>query len=183
MLFTTTSSTIGLPLSIAMRLTDIKTLNIKIDKPVSFSKLLNKYKLIIGLAPNRSYGNKIDSIIKKTDPKQVIYRPGMNVLAGLTHMLVRNRIDIVLGYPDEHEYIANKLGIKGKVISLQLEESPSYSEGYIGCSLNQQGQLNINLLELALQKIHKQNNYYQLLIRWLPKHFHKKLKNILESDT
>ena len=141
--FTDSSSTIGLPVSIAMRKNDITKLKISADKPLSLIKLLENKDLMLGAIPNRSYGVEIDSIIADTRPKQLIFRPGNNVLESITKMLVMDRVDIVLGYPDEHEYIAKKLGLVDEIISLMITETPKFSEGYIGCNDNELGKQNI----------------------------------------
>jgi len=177
--FTNSSSTIGLPLSIAMRAKAIKILKISDDKPISFAELLKHKELMLGVVPNRSYSEKIDSIISTVMPEQITFRPGENVLESLTKMLSIGRIDIVLGYPDEHEYIAKKLNLTGEVISLEIKETPKYSEGYIGCNLNDLGRHNIEALEKALKKMHKQKAFYKILTRWLPRNFHPTIKEIL----
>ena len=179
--FTTSSSTIGLPVSIAMRKIDIEKFKISTNQPTSLGQLLNKYKLMLGAIPNRSYGIDIDSIITSTSPTQLTFRPGNNVLESITKMLVMDRVDIVLGYPDEHEYIAKKLGLVGDIISLMITETPKYSEGYIGCNANILGKQNIIALEQTLQKMHKNNAFYKILTRWLPRHFHPTIKEILNN--
>lgn len=179
--FTDSSSTIGLPVSIAMRKSDIEALNISIDKPLSLIKLLENKNLMLGAIPNRSYGVEIDSIIATTRSKQVTFRPGSNVLESITKMLVMDRVDIVLGYPDEHEYIAKKLGLVGDIISLMITETPNFSEGYIGCNTNEIGKKNIAILEATLQKMHRHNAFYKILTRWLPRNFHPTIKEILNN--
>lgn len=182
-IFTISSSTIGLPVSIAMRKNDIEALKISIEQPLSLSKLLENKDLMLGAIPNRSYGIEIDTIISNTNVKQVTFRPGNNVLESITKMLVMDRVDIVLGYPDEHEYIAKKLGLVGDIISLMITETPKFSEGYIGCNTNEIGKKNIAALETTLQKMHKHNAFYKILTRWLPRNFHPTIKEILKNKS
>jgi len=179
--FTDSSSTIGLPVSIAMRKSEIEKLNISTAAPLSLVNLLKNKNLMLGAIPNRSYGLEIDTIISNTKPKQLVFRPGNNVLESITKMLVMDRVDIVLGYPDEHEYIAKKLGLVDEIISLMITETPKFSEGYIGCTANELGKQNILALEETLQKMHKQKAFYKILTRWLPRNFHPSIKNILNN--
>jgi len=179
--FTDYSSTIGLPVSIAMRKADIKNLKISIDKPLSLNKLLENKNLMLGVIPNRSYGAEIDSIISTIKQEQLVFRPGDNVLESITKMLVMKRVDLVLGYPDEHEYIAKKLGLVGEIISLMITETPKFSEGYIGCNANELGKINIKALDASLQKMHQHNAFYKILTRWLPRNFHPTIKEILNN--
>ena len=92
-------------------------------------------------------------------------------------MLNLKRIDILLGYPSEHHYLAKSMYFEENLTQRAIVEAPPLSYGYIGCTKNEQGAKNIQLLDEQLKKIKQTEQYHQVMLRWLPPH----LKPLLES--
>ncbi|NYR11049.1 transporter substrate-binding domain-containing protein [Pseudoalteromonas sp. MIP2626] len=174
--FTNESSTTGLSPSVAMHIKLSKALKLPADKAVSLASLITADKLTLGISMSRSYGNEIDTLINTTPDINLIIRPTRDSLASLTYMLNLKRIDLLLGYPSEHYYLAKSMNFDKNLTQRPLLESPELSYGYIGCTKNQQGAKHIALLNEQLKIIKKTQAYTQILMRWLPQHLKVKLK-------
>ncbi len=182
--FTEHSSTVGLSPSIAIRKELATKLKLDSTKPVSLKSLLAE-NLALGVSMSRSFGANIDKVINESHDANIISRPGRDTLASLTYMLQKKRIDILLGYPSEHYYLAHSMGFEDDLTQLSLTEAPALSIGYIGCTKNKQGEVTVKLLDEALEKIAHIDAFHDVLVRWLPDNLQpileKRLKDRNES--
>ncbi|KTG20937.1 hypothetical protein AUR67_08830 [Pseudoalteromonas sp. XI10] len=182
--FTEHSSTVGLSPSIAIRKELATKLKLDSTKPVSLKSLLAE-NLALGVSMSRSFGENIDKVINESHDANIISRPGRDTLASLTYMLQKKRIDILLGYPSEHYYLAHSMGFEDDLTQLSLTEAPALSIGYIGCTKNKQGEVTVKLLDEALEKIAHTDAFHDVLVRWLPDNLQpileKRLKDRNES--
>ncbi|MEL7579717.1 hypothetical protein AADY36_10120 [Pseudoalteromonas sp. D15MCD-2] len=182
--FTEHSSTVGLSPSIAIRKELATKLKLDSTKPVSLKSLLAE-NLALGVSMSRSFGANIDKVINESHDANIISRPGRDTLASLTYMLQKKRIDILLGYPSEHYYLAHSMGFEDDLTQLSLTEAPALSIGYIGCTINKQGEVTVKLLDEALEKIAHTDAFHDVLVRWLPDNLQpileKRLKDRNES--
>ena len=173
--FTHQSSTAGLSPSIAMHQKLSVALGIESSKSVSLTNLLVNKKLTLGVSMNRSYGSEIDKIINTTPNTNIVIRPTRDTLSTLTYMLNLERIDILLGYPSEHYYLAKTMGFNDNLTQRMLTEAPKISYGYIGCTKNEQGAEDIATLNQQLKLIKQTEDYKRVLTRWLPNDLKPKL--------
>ncbi|MBH0038384.1 TIGR02285 family protein [Pseudoalteromonas sp. SWN166] len=179
--FTDESSTTGLSPSIALHKRLADALNIEDSGEVSLLDLLQDKKLTLGVSMSRSYGQEIDSLINSTPNINLVIRPTRDSLASLTYMLNLKRIDILLGYPSEHYYLAKSMHFDENLTQRPLTESPALSYGFIGCTKNEQGEKDIAILNEQLKIIKKTQAYNDLLMRWLPEHLRPLLKSRINS--
>ena len=179
--FTDESSTTGLSPSIAMHKKLAKALNIAESKEVSLLNLIQDKKLTLGVSMSRSYGQEIDTLINSTPNIDLVIRPTRDSLASLTYMLNLKRIDILLGYPSEHYYLAKSMHFAENLTQRPLTESPALSYGFIGCTKNEQGAEDIAILNEQLKVIKKTQAYNDLLMRWLPEHLRPLLQSRINS--
>ena len=179
--FTDESSTTGLSPSIAMHKKLAKALNIAESKEVSLLNLIQDKKLTLGVSMSRSYGQEIDTLINSTPNIDLVIRPTRDSLASLTYMLNLKRIDILLGYPSEHYYLAKSMHFDENLTQRPLTESPALSYGFIGCTKNEQGAKDIAILNEQLKVIKKTQAYNDLLMRWLPEDLRPLLKSRINS--
>ena len=179
--FTDESSTTGLSPSIAMHKKLAKALNIAESKEVSLLNLIQDKKLTLGVSMSRSYGQEIDTLINSTPNIDLVIRPTRDSLASLTYMLNLKRIDILLGYPSEHYYLAKSMHFEENLTQRPLTESPALSYGFIGCTKNEQGAKDIAILNEQLKVIKKTQAYNDLLMRWLPEHLRPLLQSRINS--
>jgi uncharacterized protein (TIGR02285 family) len=173
--FTHQSSTAGLSPSIAMHQKLSAALDIESSESVSLTHLLVKKQLTLGVSMNRSYGSEIDKIINTTPNTNIVIRPTRDTLSTLTYMLNLERIDILLGYPSEHYYLAKTMGFTDNLTQRMLTEAPKISYGYIGCTKNEQGAEDIATLNQQLKMLKQTKEYKQILTRWLPNDLKPKL--------
>lgn len=173
--FTHQSSTAGLSPSIAMHQKLSAALDIQSSESVSLTHLLVKKQLTLGVSMNRSYGSEIDKIINTTPNTNIVIRPTRDTLSTLTYMLNLERIDILLGYPSEHYYLAKTMGFTDNLTQRMLTEAPKISYGYIGCTKNEQGAEDIATLNQQLKMLKQTKEYKQILTRWLPNDLKPKL--------
>lgn len=174
--FTHQSSTAGLSPSIAMHQKLSAALDIESsESSVSLTHLLVKKQLTLGVSMNRSYGSEIDKIINTTPNTNIVIRPTRDTLSTLTYMLNLERIDILLGYPSEHYYLAKTMGFSDNLTQRMLTEAPKISYGYIGCTKNEQGAEDIATLNQQLKILKQTKEYKQVLTRWLPNDLKPKL--------
>ncbi len=173
--FTHQSSTAGLSPSIAMHQKLSAALDIESSESVSLTHLLVKKQLTLGVSMNRSYGSEIDKIINTTPNTNIVIRPTRDTLSTLTYMLNLERIDILLGYPSEHYYLAKTMGFSDNLTQRMLTEAPKISYGYIGCTKNEQGADDIATLNQQLKMLKQTKEYKQVLTRWLPNDLKPKL--------
>lgn len=179
--FTDESSTTGLSPSIAMHKKLAKALNIAESKEVSLLNLIQDKKLTLGVSMSRSYGQEIDTLINSTPNIDLVIRPTRDSLASLTYMLNLKRIDILLGYPSEHYYLAKSMHFEENLTQRPLTESPALSYGFIGCTKSEQGAKDIAILNEQLKVIKKTQAYNDLLMRWLPEDLRPLLKSRINS--
>tara|TARA_R110002126_G_scaffold19556_12_gene73417 strand:+ start:13400 stop:14242 length:843 start_codon:yes stop_codon:yes gene_type:complete len=179
--FTDESSTTGLSPSIAMHKKLAKALNIAESKEVSLLNLIQDKKLTLGVSMSRSYGQEIDTLINSTPNIDLVISPTRDSLASLTYMLNLKRIDILLGYPSEHYYLAKSMHFEENLTQRPLTESPALSYGFIGCTKNEQGAKDIAILNEQLKVIKKTQAYNDLLMRWLPEDLRPLLKSRINS--
>ncbi|MCQ8876990.1 TIGR02285 family protein [Pseudoalteromonas shioyasakiensis] len=180
--FSEESSTTGLSPSLAIHKELLTKLNINANKPLSFSHLLNDKKLTLGISMSRSYGVEIDKIINSSADASIIIRPGRDTLASLTYMLKKKRIDILLGYPSEHFYMAKSMAYEDELTQIQLTEAAKLSDGYIGCTDTTLGNEHINVLNEALIAVKQQQAYNDILLRWLPDNLRPVLAQRLQKN-
>ena len=105
---------------------------------VSLSEVLNKKALVIGQAKNRSYGPTIDSIFKKYgNTTNVFTYEGKTLSLGFFEMLKRDRLDGIIGLPEEVLYQAENLGIRDQIMTLSIAENQQSLDAwlsYVACS-------------------------------------------------
>jgi uncharacterized protein (TIGR02285 family) len=176
MVFTQESSTVGLSPSVALHKKLASALSLKNDTEVSLYDLLQEKKLTLGVSLSRSYGEAIDGIVNSTPDVDIVIRPTRDSLASLTYMLNLKRIDILLGYPSEHFYLAKSMNFQNNLTQRPLTEAPALSYGYIGCTKTEQGIKNIALLNKHLKVIKQTDEYIHALSKWLPEHLKPLLK-------
>nr|WP_275442738.1 transporter substrate-binding domain-containing protein [Pseudoalteromonas sp. OOF1S-7] len=175
-------STVGLSPGLALRKETAHSLGLDVHQPASLVDLVLKHHLTLGIAQSRSYGEKLDQLIARLPPDQIVIRPGWDTLQSLTNMLLKKRVDLVLGYPSEHYYLSKRLGTDN-LTQMPLAGMPLVTKGYIGCTNNAQGKQAVSLLDTALAKLTKTQDYKRIMLKWLPDHLKRQLSKHLISET
>lgn len=182
--YTSVPSTIGLPLGITVkrskaRLFEQKAVNMK---PVSLAHLLKNTPLRLGIAKGRSYTAEGDALIKKFGSESNVHvRAGRDVYHGLFKMLLNDRVDFIIGYPDEMLYIARSYSASDRILNLPIREFDRFSLGYIGCPKNRWGLEAAEKLSDVLRKIRPTAEYRSIIESWLDENSRIRLRKIYES--
>ncbi|WP_105259274.1 TIGR02285 family protein [Pseudoalteromonas sp. T1lg88] len=161
-------STIGLSPALVMHKEVAQKLGLTPGAPQSLTHLLSEHHLRLGLPMGRSYGNELDTVIGQVPKSQLTTRPGRDVLASLTYMLAKKRLDILLSYPSEFQYLSEKMGLDKQLSIFPVSEAPALSYGYIACSNNELGKQQLKVLAPALQQVVASDTYKDVMLQWLP---------------
>jgi uncharacterized protein (TIGR02285 family) len=172
-------STIGLSPSIALRKDIMPVLNIVPGQKVSLLKLLKEHKLTIGVSPSRSFGKQIDSILATLPMEQLIFRPGKDSLKSLTYMLLKKRLDLIIGYPSEHHHLQTLLENGNELAQIVISEADEITRGYVGCTKNDTGLALVNEINDLLLPLHKKPKYNEVMLKWLPNELKAQLQSHL----
>lgn len=180
--FSTEFSTIGLAPTIAMH-NDVANAIISNNiRSISLKDLVFKHQLVLGKSTERSYGLNVDAIIKRIPQDNIIVRAGKDSLNSLTYMLIKKRIDIILGYPGEHLYLQEKYKESDKLIQFQISEAPQTVLGFIGCNKSVESKRFLSLADAALKSIKATSQYRALMLRWVPERLQPNLVNALDKS-
>lgn len=134
------------------------------NQKIDLTQYLSSNKKI-GVAAGRSYGEKVDNLLKSSS-ENIIIRGGTDVFEGLFAMLSRGRLDAILGYPMELHWFSKDL--KTKLKSYPLKDEDEYIYGYVGCTKNEWGQKMISHIDKNLRKLRTQPEFYQIYLDYLP---------------
>jgi uncharacterized protein (TIGR02285 family) len=138
---------------------------------ISLEETLNNKVLMIGMAKDRSYGTTLDSILKKHhDQENVVEFTGQELTGNLFKMLMINRLDGLIGLPEEFLYQAEQMGIRDQLMTLTITENQNNYHGWmssVGCSKNEWGKKIISNINTILLKQRPTDRYRSAYERWL----------------
>lgn len=141
------------------------------SKTVSLTSILQSNKFVIGRINNRSFGAEFDNTLDSYgNEKNIFVYEGADLLAGLFKMLMAGRIDALPGSPEEAIYLAETMGIRDQIMTLNIEENQGHSESYLGymaCSKNEWGKAAINNINQVLLEQRGTERYRAAYERWL----------------
>ncbi|MFX3675607.1 MAG: TIGR02285 family protein [bacterium] len=140
-----------------------------IPKEIFESGSINLHKFLaadnrVGVARGRSYGSTLDKLLSLPSGKITI-RGGRNVFEGLFGMLVRERLDAILGYRMELHWFSKE--IASKLVSYQISGESNYIMGYATCPKNDWGKKVIVKLNKALEKHRVNPKFYGVYFKYL----------------
>ena len=157
--------TLSLPNHLIVNKTKLNIFDANI--PVSLEKIFQNKELKGRLFRERSYGIKIDPLIKlyKSNPNlKLVTKKEKN----LFKMLLLGRIDYTINYPTTVEYIAFNLKASGKLMSIPLKETIAVRKAYFGCTKNSWGKKVSDQINIILESVKKKPEYRKLVTEvWL----------------
>ena len=138
---------------------------------VGLEEILSNKTLMIGLVKDRSYGTTLDGILAKhKEQKNVVKFTGQELSHNLFKMLMMDRLDGLIGLPEEALYQAEQMGIRDQLMTLIIEENQNNYNGWmssVGCSKNEWGRKIIAQINLVLLKQRPTEQYRAAYERWL----------------
>lgn len=141
------------------------------SKTVSLASVLQSNKFVIGRIKNRSFGAEFDTILDNygNDKNMFVYE-GPALLVDLLRMLMAGRIDAIPGSPEEAMYLAETMGIRDQIMTLNIKENQNDRDsylGYVACSKNDWGKTAIDNINQVLLKQRGTERYRAAYERWL----------------
>ena len=140
-------------------------------KSVKLEDIMKSKKLIIGRGENRSYGKFVDDILNKYGTKENIFASeGQDLSLNLFKMLKLDRLDGLIGLPEEAMYQAERLGIRDQIVTIAIEENQTSPESwfsYVACSKTEWGKQAIARINSALLEQRPTDEYRAAYERWL----------------
>lgn len=138
---------------------------------VRLDDILGDTNKTIGLSKDRSYGNDIDDVLKKhRGNRKILEVNGPELSLNLFKMLMRGRLDGLIGLPDEALYQAEQLGIRDQLMTLTIAENRTGFEGWlssVGCSKTEWGKTIIDRINTILLTQRPTERYRSAYERWL----------------
>lgn len=139
-------------------------------KVVRLEDVLKK-KLKIGRSQNRSYGKNVDKVLDAFgNPENIFEYEGYELSFNLFKMLKHDRLDGLIGLPEEAMFQAERLGIRDRIMTLTIAENQeSYDAwlSYVACSKNEWGKQVIEEVNQILLQQRSTERYRQAYERWL----------------
>ncbi|MFN2354307.1 MAG: TIGR02285 family protein [Desulfopila sp.] len=140
---------------------------------VSLGAVLQNNSLIIGQAKNRSYGRIIDTLFEEYgNASNVFVYEGRSLSLNFFQMLKRDRLDGIIGLPEEVLYQAENLGIRDQIMTLAIEENQQSMDAWLShvvCSKTSWGKKVIDDVNRVLRQQRPTKAYRAAYERWLDK--------------
>ncbi|BHH84139.1 hypothetical protein LA52FAK_24280 [Desulforhopalus sp. 52FAK] len=141
------------------------------SKTVSLQQLLESNQITIGRSNNRSYGVLVDTVLNNYgNEKNIFSFEGAELSLNLFKMLIAGRIDALAGLPEEAMYLAETLGFKDEIMTLNISENQSNHSAsltYVACSKTDWGKNTIDKINDVLIKERPTSEYRAAYERWL----------------
>ena len=138
---------------------------------VRLEEILNNKELAIGLAKDRSYGQAVDQILgQHAGSKDIVEIAGQELSLNLFKMLMLNRVNGLIGLPEEALFHAEQMGIRDRVLTLTIEENQQGYDAWmcsVGCSNNEWGRTIIAEINRILLTERPTSRYRTAYERWL----------------
>lgn len=141
------------------------------NKTAHLKDILKSHKYIVGRSKNRSYGIEFDNTLNNYgDDKNIFLYEGPELTLNLFKMLLAGRIDALPGLPEEAMYLAETLGIRDQIMTLNIAENQVNNDAslsYVACSKNEWGRKAIEEINAVLRMQRPTENYRAAYERWL----------------
>jgi uncharacterized protein (TIGR02285 family) len=121
----------------------------------------------VGVAKGRIYRGVIDQIINKyrNTASVVEHDSPQQMVDSLIAMMINNRVNAVIAYPLEGQYVARSMGIK--VVSLPVIGMDDYGLTSVGCSKTETGKEIIRQLNAVIIKHRLTPKFMDFAEHWL----------------
>jgi len=141
------------------------------QKIITLEDMLRNKNITLGIAKDRSYGTYIDEIIEPhKGQKNIIELSRQDLTQTIFKMLLADRVDALLGLPEEAMYIAEQTGARDEIMTLTIAENHKGYDGwfsYVACSRNDWGKKVIEEINYILLKERPTDRYRGTYERWL----------------
>ncbi len=129
----------------------------------------SKSTFTLGINKGRSFGTFLDAEIAALEKHNLVIRSGSDYSSPLVKMLLKDRIDFIIEYPDDVNEVLKETKTNMMLESLEIAGSPNYIVGYVACNKSPLGQKVIEDINKALQGLYRSYQFYQAHTRYLDK--------------
>ena len=140
-------------------------------KTVHLQGLIEGKNITIGRSNNRSYGVLVDDVLNRFGNENNIFSfEGSELSLNLFKMLIAGRIDALTGLPEEAMYLAETLGFKDQIMTLNISENQNNHDAsltYVACSKTEWGKKIIDNINSVLLLQRPTERYRAAYERWL----------------
>lgn len=139
------------------------------QQQISLMQLLQgDNKLHFAVGGGRSYGVQLDTLLQRPEWQHKLWqRRSLDMSAGLIDMLVQDRVDLLIEYPNVMQHYLAQYSATTELTSFSIEEAEPYMLGYILCSKTAEGQQLTEFFEQRLQHISQQRRYLDAHLGWV----------------
>jgi uncharacterized protein (TIGR02285 family) len=139
------------------------------QQKISLQQLLaGENELHFAVGGGRSYGDKLDSLLKQPQWQHKFWqRRSVDMSAGVIDMLVQDRVDLVIEYPNVMQHYLAQYSNNTELTSFSIEEAEPYMLGYILCSKTAQGLKLTGFFQQRLKLISQQKSYLDAHLGWV----------------
>jgi uncharacterized protein (TIGR02285 family) len=127
--------------------------------------------LRLGISRGRSYGKAVDAVLREAEASAPVFvHSGKDVFESLMRMLLSDRLDYLLGLPEEVIYVAEKMGVRDRVATIALKENQGTYDawlGHVACSKTPWGAKIIQRIDAILREERPTDRYRSAYERWL----------------
>lgn len=152
------------PVQIIMRTADWKKMYFE-SKVISLQQLLRS-SLHGVFAAGRSYGETLDTLIKRQDKRNKVSLIPRSESLSLVSMINLQRADYTLEYPEVLRYMQDEKLLSTPMVSIEVEEQRIPYVVYISCPKNDWGKRIIRTLDKTVQKIAATEEFKTLTEKW-----------------
>ncbi len=155
------------------------------QKVVTLDTLLNNEDVIVGIAKDRSYGRYVDEVIAgHKEQKNIVELAKQDLAQAFFKMLLADRIDALLGLPEEAMYMAEQMGARDEIMTLTIAENQKGYDGwlsYVACSKNDWGKEAIDNINRVLLQQRPTDRYRAAYERWLDESSQEHYRKLYED--
>jgi len=141
------------------------------SQKISLANTLDNKKLKLGITQDRKFGGQIDEVLEKyKDNKNIHKRPARDLTKGLITMLLADRVDYILGYDWELQYLVKQFWSSkeaDELIFLPIQETTPYLMSYIACAKTQWGKKVVDRIDDILRQEVPRAEYRQIWEQWM----------------
>ncbi len=146
----------------------------------SLAVTLKNKDLRLGVTQDRKFSGKIDQLLEAhKDSSNVHKRASGDLTKGLIQMLLYDRVEYILGYDWELQYLVRELWSEeqaDELIFIPIKETEPYLISYIHCSKNKWGKTVVNRIDEILKEEIPKPSYREIWEQWMSnKELYRKL--------
>lgn len=139
------------------------------QQKISLYQLLkDNNELHFAIGSGRSYGDQLDTLLKQPQWQHKFWqRKSVDMSAGLIDMLVQDRVDLLIEYPNVMQHYLAQYNQNTELTSFSIEEAEPYMLGYILCAKTAEGLQLTEFFQQRLKLVSQQKSYLDAHLGWV----------------